>query len=79
MSSERKAIADEALDKIVGGYMNFNYNTNVLTYTHEETGEVTTYQIDDFEHAWKLSNSMHGDNYHEDTIIETLLNKGYIS
>ena len=49
--------------------MNFNYNTQILTYTHEETGVVTTYQILDFENAWKTSNNMHGQNIHEDSII----------
>ncbi len=74
----REMLNDNALDKVVGGFMHFNYATQILTYTHEETGEVTTYKIHDFEHAWKLSASMHGDNRHEDVIMQALLDNGYI-
>ena len=75
----REQINNNDLDKVVGGWMHFNYNTQILTYTHEETGQVTNYQINDFENAWKTSNSMHGDNYHEDDIIAKLLSNNYIS
>lgn len=74
----RELLNDESLEKVVGGFLHFNYYTNVLTYTHEETGVVTTYDIYDFENAWKLNNTMHGENKHEDVIIQTLLDNGYI-
>lgn len=79
MSTGRKAISDDALNQVVGGFMQFDYTEKSLKYTHEETGEVTYYDVDDFENAWKVSNSMHGQNIHEDRIIAELLNKGYIS
>lgn len=78
MSKERQAISDEALDQVVGGWMHFDYNNQTLKYTHEETGAVTYYEILDFENAWKTSNSMHGDNIHEDKIIAKLKSKHYI-
>ncbi len=74
----KQMINEESLDQVVGGLMNFNYNTKILTYKHEETGVKTTYQILDFENAWKLSNSLHGQNLHEDKIIAQLKAKGYI-
>lgn len=74
----REMLNEDSLDKVVGGFMHFNYYTKVLTYTHEETGAVTTYDIYDFEKAWKLSSKMHGDNKHEDVIMQTLIDNGYI-
>lgn len=75
----KEIIPEEVLDKVVGGYMNFNYYTKILTYTHEETGEVTTYKILDFQNAWSLSNTLHGQNIHEDTIIAQLKSNKYIA
>ena len=75
----KEYINEEALDQVVGGYMNFNYNTKVLKYRHEETQAVTTYQILDFENAWKLSNALHAQNMHEDQIIARLQSEGYIA
>ena len=74
----KQLIDEENLDQVVGGLMNFNYKTKVLTYTHEETGAKTKYQILDFENAWKLSNSLHSQNLHEDKIVAQLKAKGYI-
>ena len=74
----REALSDDLLDRVVGGWMHFNYYTQVLTYTHEETGVVTNYDIIDFEKAWKLSNELHGQNLHEDKIMAQLMDKGYI-
>ena len=79
MAKNMEMLNDDALGQIGGGYMNMNYNTNVLTYTHEETQAVTTYQILDFEKAWKESNRMHAENYHEDQIIAYLKSNGYIA
>lgn len=78
MSKERQAISDEALDRVVGGWMHFDYNNKTLRYLHEETGAVTYYDIVDFENAWKTSNAMHSQNLHEDKIIAKLLNEKYI-
>lgn len=75
----REMLNDESMNQVVGGFMHFNYTTKVLTYTHEETGDVTSYQILDFEKAWKLSNKMHGENKHEDVIMQTLKDNGYIA
>lgn len=74
----KEIINDDSLDQVVGGFMNFNYMTKVLTYTHEENHTVTKYQIKDFEKAWKLSNALHAKNLHEDDIIAQLINNGYI-
>ena len=74
----REFINEENLEQVVGGLMNFNYNTKILTYTHEETGAKTKYQIVDFEQAWKLSNQLHGQGLHEDKIMAQLKAKGYI-
>jgi hypothetical protein len=76
--ADRAKINEESLDQIVGGYMNFNYHTNILTYTHEETNAVTKYQIKNFEKAWKRSNELHAQNLHEDKIIADLLSHDYI-
>lgn len=75
----REALNDESLNRVVGGWMHFNYYTQVLTYTHEETGQVTNYNILDFENAWKLSNELHGQNLHEDAIMAQLMSRGYIA
>lgn len=74
----RELINDQSLEQVVGGYMNFNYHTNILTYKHEETGVTTKYTIKDFENAWKLSNQLHAQNMHEDKIIAELKAKHYI-
>lgn len=74
----REMLNDSSAENVNGGFLYFNYDTKVLTYTHEETGNVTTYHINDFEKAWKLNNKMHGENKHEDVIIQTLLDNGYI-
>jgi len=74
----KEMLNDENLEYVVGGYMNFNYNTKKLKYRHEETKAVTYYEIDDFENAWKLSNQLHAQNLHEDTIIARLKSAGYI-
>ena len=79
MADTRKAIAEEELDQVVGGYMNFNYHKQILTYTHEETKQVTRYKILDFEHAWKRSNELHSTNIHEDDIIADLKLRGFIA
>ena len=76
--SERERLNDDNMEYVVGGYMNMNYNTKILTYTHEETKNVTRYQILDFENAWKLSNELHSQNHHEDSIIAELISRGYI-
>ena len=78
MSKERQAISDETLDYVVGGWMHFDYNNKTLRYEHEETGEVTYYDVLDFGNAWKTSNTMHGQNFHEDKIISKLKSEGYI-
>ena len=75
----KEFINDEALDQVVGGFLSFNYKTKVLTYTHEETGEVKKYKIDDFMAAWKMSNNLHSQCLHEDNIIAQLKAAGYIS
>lgn len=74
----KEMINDESLDRVVGGYMNFNYNTQKLKYRHEETKVTTYYNIKDFENAWKLSNQLHSQNLHEDVIIARLIDAGYI-
>ena len=75
----RELVNDEALEQVVGGLMNFNYYTQVLTYTHEELGTVTKYKILDFKKAWVMSNELHGQNLHEDKIIAQLIESGYIA
>lgn len=74
----KEFLNEESLDQVVGGYMNFNYKTKVLTYRHEETKEVTKYEITNFEEAWKLSNELHAQNLHEDIIIARLKSAKYI-
>ena len=76
---KNQILSDEELDQVIGGLMNFNYDTKVLTYTHEERKTVTKYNIVDFEKAWKLSNARHAENVHEDNIIAEMLSKGYIA
>ena len=75
----REMINEGSLDQVVGGFIHFNRNNYVLTYTHEETGDVTTYDILDFDKAWQISANLHGQNVHEDRIIAILKSKGYIS
>lgn len=74
----KQLVNDTELDQVVGGYMNFNYNTHILKYKHEELGTVTNYNILDFEQAWKLSNKLHAQNLHEDKIIQQLIDNKYI-
>ena len=75
----REIINEEHLDNVVGGWMHFNANTKILTYTHEETGEVKTYNIVKYNRAWGMSNSLHTKGLHEDVIIQKMLADGCIS
>ena len=74
----REMMNEDALDQVVGGFMHFNANTKVLTYTHEETGAVTTYQILQYNRAWGMSNALHTQGLHEDDIIGKMLADGCI-
>ena len=43
--AERKFIIDDTeLDGVVGGFFQFDTNTNTITYTHKD-GSVTTHQL----------------------------------
>ena len=74
----KEMLHDDELDQVNGGFMHFNRDSNVLTYTHEETGQVTTYQVLNFDKAWEESNRLHAECYHEDYIIKYLKYYGYI-
>ena len=75
--SERKAINEEILEQVVGGFFSFNGNTNILTYTHGD-GTVTKHKILKYSEAWKMSNDLHGKNVPEDQILSQMISKGYI-
>lgn len=75
---ERKMINDEALEEVVGGHMHFDANTNVMTYMHEETGDVTQYELVMYNRAWGISNYYHGLSMHEDEILRIMLEDGCI-
>ena len=74
----RELMNEDNLDQVVGGFMHFNPDTKVLTYTHEETGEVKQYQILMYNRAWGMSNALHAKNLHEDEIISKMLSDGCI-
>lgn len=76
--AERKEIIDEELDKVAGGLIDFNANSNVCTYLSPETGAVTTYQLFDAERGFALSNQWHTAGYTEDQIIAGLKKRGII-
>lgn len=75
--SERRILNDQEVENVTGGFMAYNNQTMILTYTHAD-GTVTTHPILDYDKAWELSNTMHAQNYREDTILKRLKNKGYI-
>ena len=75
---KRELINDEALEGVVGGHMHWNENTKTMTYTHEETGEVTQYRCVKYNRAWQMSNHYHSQSMHEDDILEMMLNDGCI-
>lgn len=77
MSKERKKLSEQELDQIVGGLMNFNPQTMVMTYTHED-GTVTTHPILNYDKAWVMCNDLHAQNYREDTILKKMRAAGYI-
>ena len=74
----KEMLSDEILEEVSGGHMHWNQSTKVMTYTHEETGAVTQYQCPKFNRAWRLSNTYHSQNLHEDEIIGLLLQDGCI-
>lgn len=76
--AERRALSDQEIENVAGGYMSFNNETMILTYTHED-GSVTTHEILDYNAAWGLSNEMHAQNYREDSILKKMKAKGYIA
>lgn len=71
------ALNDDNLDKVVGGLMRFNYRTQIMTFT-DAAGVSTTYPINDFDSAWERSNELHAKNYREETIVQDLIDNGYI-
>jgi len=68
---------EQELEQVVGGFMLFNNQTMILTYTHED-GSVTTHKILNYDKAWELSNTMHAQNYREDSILKKLKKMGYV-
>ena len=74
----REKLNDEIMEEVVGGHMHWNEGTKVMTYMHEETGAVTQYKCLKFNRAWRLSNTYHAQNMHEDEILSLLLQDGCI-
>ncbi len=77
MSEERKNLSDQELKTIVGGLMDFNPRTMIMTYTHDD-GSVTMHPILDYDKAWMMSNDLHARSCREDMILEMLQSAGYI-
>lgn len=75
---ERRALNDQEIENVNGGFMSFNNQTMILTYEHEN-GSVTHHKILDYNAAWELSNTLHAQNYREDTILKKMKQKGYIA
>ena len=69
---------DEMLESVAGGFMHFDKPSMTLTYTHEETGAVTTYKILKYNTAWQMSNYYHSQGIHEDVILAKMLAEGCI-
>ena len=77
--AERKFIIDDTeLDGVVGGFFQFDTNTNTITYTHKD-GSVTTHQLLDVKKAWVMSNQMHAELVPEDDIMAAMVSSGYVA
>lgn len=74
----KHSIDENQLEEVVGGLMRWNYRNQIMTYTRED-GTITAHTINDFDKAWARSNELHGKNYHEDTILQMLLDEGLIN
>lgn len=77
MASEKKILNDQEVEQVVGGLMDFNPSTMILTYTHEDNS-VTKHPILNYDKAWEMSNQLHAQNYREDTILKKLKSAGYV-
>ena len=77
MSAERIDIECKELENVVGGFFQFNTNTNIMTYTHKD-GSVTEHKILDAKKAWETSNLMHAKLIPEDEILAALISDGYL-
>ena len=78
MSAERIEINNNDLEKVVGGFFDWDTNTGIMTYTHKN-GAVTTHKILNAKAGWALSNSLHGQLVPEDEILAQLIAAGYIA
>ena len=77
MSENRKAISEEKLEQVAGGFFSFHRSTGCLDYTHPD-GSTTTHKIVNFDKAWELSNKGHAHMVPEDDILAEMISKGYI-
>ena len=73
----RNEMSDEELENVNGGFFNWNPETMVMTYFHDD-GTITTHKILDFDNAWIDSNKWHGQRIPEDNIIKLLVRDGRI-
>ena len=73
----REELNDNELESVVGGLINFNASTNVLTY-YDESGSKHTYKILDYDNAWSYCHRCNQANKTEDYIISGLKSRGYI-
>lgn len=77
--SEGKIIIDEkTLEKVVGGFFNFNTDDGTIIYLHKD-GSQTVHKVLDMDKAWETSNLMHAQKTPEDDIMRELENKGYVA
>ena len=75
--ANRVELSDEEMEKINGGYMDFNAKTQIMTFLHAD-GSVTTHQILDYDNAWYWCNYYHGINVPEENILNWLVQQGYV-
>ena len=71
-------IKDENLEQVVGGLFVFQKKDKKMIYTHS-CGTVTEHTILDYDKAWELSSRRHAENMNEDSILDELINKGYVA
>ena len=78
MSDGRKIIEENKLEKVVGGFFQFNTDNGTITYSHKD-GSETVHQVLDMNNAWVTSNLMHAQLVPEDDIMKELQDKGYVA
>ena len=77
MEDKKVLINEEDLESVVGGLFEWAPRYNKMKYTREN-GSVSVYKVINYDKAYSMSCSLHGQNVPEDEILSRLISAGYI-